>query len=51
MADERSPLRPFVVHVPHSATDIPADVRERLALTGEELARELLVMTDHFTDE
>ena len=51
MTDERSLLRPFVVHVPHAATVIPSDLRDRFVLTEEELAKELLVMTDHFTDD
>lgn len=40
-----------VVHLPHSATTIPADLRETLRLSDEELAQELVVMTDSFTDE
>ena len=44
-------LRPFVVHVPHAATVIPDDLRDRFALTDEALARELLLMTDRYTGE
>lgn len=40
-----------VVHVPHAATAIPADVRPAFALSDAELGEELLRMTDHFVDE
>jgi N-formylglutamate deformylase len=41
---------PVVVHVPHSATFIPADVRRELRLTDDALDDELRRMTDHHTD-
>lgn len=41
---------PIVVHVPHSATDMPADVRGQLLLDDDDLAEELRRMTDHRTD-
>lgn len=41
---------PVVVHVPHSATHLPADVRRSLQLGDAELARELRTMTDHHTE-
>ncbi|MBG0850883.1 N-formylglutamate amidohydrolase [Streptomyces spinoverrucosus] len=37
---------PVILHVPHSARDIPQDVRAGIALGDEELRREL----DHITD-
>ena len=40
-----------VVHIPHSATEIPAEIRPRLALSDAELRDELLAMTDRYTDE
>ena len=39
-----------VLHVPHASTVIPADVRERIVLDGEQLAAELAAMTDWHTD-
>jgi N-formylglutamate deformylase len=41
----------LVIHVPHSSTVIPTEVRRRLVLSDDELARELLLMTDSYTDE
>lgn len=41
----------LVIHVPHAATAIPADVRPTLLLADLDLERELLAMTDHYTDE
>ena len=42
---------PYVVHVPHSSTRIPDDVRAQLLLDDDELAEELRLMTDARTDE
>ncbi len=43
---------PFsIFHIPHSSTVIPAHVRGSLSLSDEDLAHELLLMTDHYTDE
>ena len=47
--DTASPI-PLVVHVPHSATIIPPDIRQTLCLDDHELQRELLCMTDWYTD-
>jgi N-formylglutamate deformylase len=44
------PSAPVVVHVPHAGTAIPADVRDGLLLDDDDLAVELLRMTDHRTD-
>jgi N-formylglutamate amidohydrolase len=39
-----------VAHVPHAGTWIPPEVRPGVLLDDEDLAHELLVMTDHHTD-
>lgn len=44
-------MTPLIFHIPHAATDIPPDVRAELSLTDAALAHELLVLTDHYTDE
>lgn len=41
----------LVVHVPHASLAIPDDVAATLLLRGDALARELLAMTDRYTDE
>ena len=41
---------PVVVHVPHSATHVPADVRADIELDDAALADELRRLTDHGTD-
>jgi N-formylglutamate deformylase len=45
------PSSPYIVHVPHSSTRIPDDVRTHLLLDDDELAEELRLMTDARTDE
>ncbi|MEO7363740.1 MAG: N-formylglutamate amidohydrolase [Gemmatimonadaceae bacterium] len=45
------PIPSVVLHIPHSSTIVPDDVRGRIVLSDEALALELLAMTDHFTDE
>jgi len=45
------PSPSVVLHIPHSATRIPATVRDRLTISEPEIAAELLAMTDWFTDE
>lgn len=45
------PHSPVILHIPHSSTIIPYDLRDRFPLTDDELAAELLAMTDSFTDE
>ena len=51
LSDPAVPRIPLVVHVPHCATAIPPRYRNELVIDGDELARELLLMTDHYTDE
>jgi len=38
-----------VLHLPHDADRIPGEVRDQFILNDEDLARELLCMTDHRT--
>ena len=38
-----------ILHVPHSSTRIPKEVRDSITLSDEELDRELLRITDSFT--
>ena len=40
----------MVAHIPHAGTHIPPWVRAGILLDDADLARELLVMTDHHTD-
>lgn len=40
-----------LLHIPHSSTKIPDDVRAGLLIDAEELERELSAMTDRHTDE
>lgn len=42
---------PIVVHVPHASRVIPEEARKDILLDDRELAAELLVMTDAWTDE
>ncbi len=42
---------PLVAHVPHASTVIPPQVRTELLVSDEELADELLRLTDWYTDE
>ena len=42
---------PMVVHVPHAATEIPQKWRGRFLLNEESLCRELICMTDWYTDD
>ena len=50
MADEVE-VPPIVLHVPHASREVPPDVRESFVVDDAELERELLLMTDHYTDE
>jgi len=42
---------PFVMHIPHSSLVVPPSVRQQFVLKDDQLRRELLRMTDLFTDE
>jgi N-formylglutamate amidohydrolase len=41
--------RALIVHLPHDSTDIPQQFRDQFVLSDEELAKELLAMTDAHT--
>ena len=41
----------WVIHLPHASTMIPGTVRPELLLSDQDLALEVLRMTDHLTDE
>lgn len=41
----------MIIHIPHASEIIPQPFRDQFVLLDEELAAELLRMTDHFTDE
>ena len=45
-----APSSPVILHVPHSSTTIPADVRRGILLDDAALDLELLRMTDAYTD-
>jgi N-formylglutamate amidohydrolase len=49
--DDRTATSPVIFHAPHGSTNIPAALRPTLLLTNNEIARELLAMTDHETDQ
>jgi N-formylglutamate deformylase len=44
-------MSPIVLHIPHASMNIPEDVRSTFRPDDAVIERELLVMTDHFTDE
>jgi N-formylglutamate deformylase len=44
------PASSWLLHVPHSSTEIPAAVRERILLDDDALEAELMAMTDAHTD-
>src|SRR4051812_20626413 len=41
----------IVIHVPHASVIIPSDVRASFLLDDNALERELVAMTDRYTDE
>ena len=41
---------PILLHIPHSSLNIPKAVRDMLCVSEAELERELLRMTDRYTD-
>lgn len=44
-------MYPVIIHIPHSSTLIPVELRKKFIINNEELENELLVMTDCCTDE
>ena len=41
----------MILHIPHASDVIPIGLRDQIVLSDEELTKELLQMTDAFTDE
>jgi N-formylglutamate amidohydrolase len=41
----------LILHIPHASREIPDGLREQIVLSDEELASELMEMTDSFTDK
>lgn len=41
----------MILHIPHSSDLMPEEFRDQIILSNDELAKELLLMTDSFTDE
>jgi N-formylglutamate deformylase len=44
-------MSPIVLHIPHASKEIPKGVRSTFLPTDEKIERELLLMTDAWTDE
>jgi len=42
---------PLLVHIPHSSTYIPPKIKDKFLLNNKDLQKELLKMTDRYTDE
>lgn len=41
----------MIFHIPHSSIDIPHKLRQKILLSPARLDQELLIMTDHYTEE
>ncbi|SPD75867.1 hypothetical protein PITCH_A770005 [uncultured Desulfobacterium sp.] len=41
----------MILHIPHSSNVIPMNLRDQIVLSNDDLAAELILMTDAFTDE
>ncbi len=41
----------MLIHLPHSSLQVPPDIRKEILLNDEELEREMLQLTDRYTDE
>ncbi len=44
-------MKPILLHIPHASLFIPENVRPTFLIDQKELERELLLMTDRYTDE
>ena len=44
-------MSPIVLHIPHASKEIPKGVRSTFLPSDEKIERELLLMTDAWTDE
>ncbi|GAG89452.1 unnamed protein product, partial [marine sediment metagenome] len=42
---------PLLVHIPHSSSYIPPEMKDNFLLSDNDLQEELLRMTDRYTDE
>jgi hypothetical protein len=40
----------MILHIPHSSVIIPDDMRKTISISKEELIREILLMTDLWTE-
>jgi len=49
--DAAQPELPLIIHVPHSSTHIPEDIRPSLLPVDARLAEIIHAMTDHYTDQ
>ena len=45
------PQLPLICHIPHSSTIVPNHVRNTFLISNSDLDKQILTMTDHFTDE
>ncbi len=48
---KRSVKIPLLIHVPHSSTAIPDEIRKSLLISNEAIQKELLLLTDRYTDD
>jgi N-formylglutamate amidohydrolase len=44
-------MKQLILHIPHSSTYIPDNIRDQFCLSDNELNNEILKMTDHYTEE
>ena len=41
----------MIFHIPHSSTVVPTECRDSIVLSDADLQKQLLLMTDHYTDD
>ena len=44
-------MTPIILHIPHSLTLIPPELRDQFIVSTEDLNEEIRLITDHYTDE
>ena len=44
-------MAPVILHIPHSSTVIPSELRDQFIISTEDLKEEIRLITDHYTDE